>query len=555
MGKEAARGRLKPLPDLNAYRERWVAVVRGRVVGVGAGRTQAYRAAKRARPKEEPRLFYVSPSGEPLDDPAINLPDLTGESLLAQVVRLARARQVGIYLVGGAVRDSLLGRTTAEALTDLDFATPGDGLALARAVADSLGGAFYPLDDERGTGRVVLRWPGQPATCLDFATFRGGSLLEDLTARDFTVNAIALDLSADPPALHDPLDGRADLAAKRIRVASPRAIADDPVRMLRAVRLAAALGFAIESGTEELIRRNCAALGRVSAERVRDELMKSLASPRPAEAVADLHRLGLLAGVLPEVAALEGVTQSPPHHLPVFEHSLAAVRAWAAAPLELVAAVDPGLVEPVQDYLSTPLGDGFSYRDLITLAVLLHDIGKPATRTESEDGRVRFFKHDLVGGRLAKARLGRLRFSREAATWVATVVTHHMRPLLLAREKKLSRRAIYRYFRATDRAGVAVALLALADHQATRGREADLALAPVVKRLCQTYFEEPGLVRPKPLLTGQDLITGLGLAEGPLIGQLLAQLLEAQATGEVQTRDQALAFLSRLASEPDFAKT
>lgn len=471
--------------------------------------------------------------------------------LFERIAPVLRAQKMPVYLVGGSVRDVLLRRAPDPSTRppDLDFATPGDGLVLARAVAQALNAAFYPLDAGRGTGRVVLRPDGEPATYLDFATFRGRSLVEDLAGRDFTINAIALDLSADPPVLHDPLRGRADLEARVIRATSAQALADDPIRTLRAVRQAAELDFALDAATENLVQAHVTGLERVSRERVRDELLKLLTTPRPAAGVADLQRLGVLPYVLPEVSALEGVTQGPPHHLPVFEHTLAALQAWSDESLAVLFRFVPELRAPLQAYLETRVDGGVSFRTLIALAALLHDCGKPATRTVDEAGRIRFLGHEGAGATLAGRRLRRLHFSGEAVSFVATIVAHHLRPLHLAREGTASRRAVYRYYRDTKRAGVAVALLALADHRATyapgQGREAGAALTAVVTALCRAYFFEWKTVKPEPLVSGRELMATFGLDEGPLIGRLLDALVEAQAVGEVQDRAQAMVYVAQ----------
>ncbi|GAB4446235.1 MAG: CCA tRNA nucleotidyltransferase [Anaerolineae bacterium] len=465
-----------------------------------------------------------------------------------------------IYLVGGTVRDALLGRP----LKDIDLATPGDGLSIARRLADDLGAAFYPLDAERGVGRVVLDRP-EGRLFVDIARFRGATLVDDLRARDFTVNALAAALTGDPARVIDPLDGVADLRARRLRLCAPNAIAADPTRALRAVRLSAALKLHIEAETQIAIRRDGARLVDVAAERVRDEFMAILQGPQPAGALRVLDALGLVDIVFPEADAMRGLTQSPPHAETLWEHTLRVVdrmdavlrvigpertdNTAAQAGLGLIVMqLDPYRAD-LQAHLAQPWPDGRTARGLILLSALLHDVGKPVTMSREANGRVRFINHDRVGAAMAEARCQALRLSRNEVRRVARVVQHHMRPMLLANEPVVTGRAIYRFFRdAKDGAGVDVCLLALADYLGTVGVSLDLEdwthYVAVVAQLVGAYFRQRReMVEPPLLLTGRDIKAALGLPAGPRIGELLEALREAQASGEVSTREEALAFV------------
>jgi len=482
-------------------------------------------------------------------DSAPSLPDV-----VSHVRDLLRVGQPA-WLVGGALRDALLRRP----IRDFDFVVAGEALASARAVANGLGAAFYPLDAERGVGRVVLVRDTDRIT-LDISSLRGPDLLADLTARDFTLNALAVDL-ARPAELIDPLQGERDLRAKLIRACSPTAIADDPLRALRAVRLAAELRFRIDKATLAAVRAQAQALGRVSSERRRDELLRCLSGPRPAAAMRSLDLLGLLPAIIPELSALHGVTQSPPHVYDVWEHTLTVLDRL----VEVLAALDPVYnLEAVSDvtlglaslrlgrhrqalgqHLATALNSDHPLRSLLLLASLFHDVGKPATRSLDPSGRIRFFDHDQVGARLAEDRLSELRFSTEEVARVRGVVAHHLRPLNLSRENAVTRRAIYRYFQQMGAAGVDVVLLSLADFLGTYGdRPPPLEewnrLLDVCSQLLRAYFETPAeSIRPPVLLTGDDLMTEFGVKSGPGLGRLLAELREAQAAGEVVDRPTA----------------
>lgn len=459
-------------------------------------------------------------------------------------MQLLRDWQIEAYLVGGAVRDLLLDRET---IVDLDFTLPDSGLRIARRVADALAAAYYPLDSERDTGRVIT----ESGHYLDFAAFRGATLRADLADRDFTINAMALTLT-DPPHLIDPWRGQRDLVQSQIRAVSPQAFAHDPVRLLRAVRQAAQFGFTIEAKTGHYLQQAAPALEIVSPERRRDELLKSLNTPAPGRALQLMAQLGILPYILPEIEQMRGVTQSPPHYLDLFDHTAAALESWA----EMMRAGLPEIRfrSEVRQYLAETLTGNLTRRQLMPLALLWHDAGKPHTRREEESQaglRIRFLGHEQIGAEIAGQTMRRLHFSNQSIEFVRRVVAHHMRPLLLSQATKLSRRAIYRLFRDTKEAGPAVALHALADHRATHPqRTAEQPLLAVVDRLLEAYFQQRDqLVAPPPLLSGRDLIERFDLQEGRLIGRLLRHLQEAQAVGQVQDREQALAFIE---ADPDF---
>jgi putative nucleotidyltransferase with HDIG domain len=492
--------------------------------------------------------------------PAIRLPEWPW-----QVVHcLAGERGVRVWLVGGAVRDVLLGRP----VHDWDFVVNRDALDLARAVADVLGGAYFPLDVERGTGRVILAAAGKPRQELDFAVLRAADLETDLCARDFTVNALALD---ETGTLLDPTGGRADLAARHVRATSAQAFQDDPVRLLRAVRLSAELGFEIEPQTAGWICRDAALLARPAAERVRDEFVRLLAVPAAACHLQQCDEFGLLPYVVPELERLKHVTQSPPHRFDVWRHTLLTVDALEG----IVAAITSGesgqpaladappaawgdlartlaqFADDLATHLAVEVSGGRERALLLKLAALLHDVGKPETGAQGEDGRIHFYDHEPVGARLAAVRLQNLRFSHDEVERVRVMVGSHMRPTHLACADHVTRRAAYRFFRATGSAGVEIVLLSLADQLAIWGpnlqEERWTRQLEVAETLFSHYFERYAeTVAPPPLVTGDDLMAALGLDAGPEIGRLLEAVREAQAAGEVRTREEALALARRL---------
>lgn len=475
--------------------------------------------------------------------------------LLTRISRFLNKEGRRAYLVGGFVRDMLRGRDTV----DIDIAVDADALPVARKAADSLGGKYIPLDEENGVGRVVL--PGN-AWQIDFTTLPG-DIGADLARRDFTIDAMAIELGKklepviDADKLIDPFKGREDLRRGVVRAVSGNTFADDAARLLRAVRLAAELGFSINGDTDRLIRRDCKLITNVAGERVREELLRLLALPGAGPRLAYLDELGLLTALIPELDPARGVDQPRVHVWDVFDHSLQTVAAvefllregtWKYAGEDLLALV-PWSAE-LSRHFDQEISHGSTRRSLLKLAALLHDIAKPQTRTIDDDGRAHFLGHQQEGAAIAAAILERLRFSNREIKLVELLVTYHMRPTQMSQEGIPTRRAIYRYFRDTGEAGIDLLFLCLADHLATRGPSLDLRQwqehAQVTAYVLARHFEEESLVTPPKLVDGHDIMKIFGLSPGPEVGELLEALREAQAAGEVSTRQQALDYIKHL---------
>ena len=543
------------MTDYSPYAGHWVTLNEtDAVVSVGVTPEETRRAGRQARPKGRLRLVWISPHR-----PHLPLPEWPLRPLRA----LVGQRQ--IWLAGGAVRDLLLNRP----LHDWDFAVAGTPvMALTRHVANTLGGAYVILDAERDTARVVIQDPTHTTITLDFAALRGKSIKEDLLWRDLTINAMALTFDGQ---LIDPTGGQRDLQAGLVRAASDQTFCDDPARLLRAVRVAGELGFRIEQQTLVDIRKHAAGITNVAAERVQAELLRILHLVPAADSLRLAESLGLLSQVLPELSALAEIRQSWPHHYAnTLEHSFAAVSAaegllaalrGLARPVHVKNAVhapswawkmlDETLLPlqvPLLMYLDAILTGGMSRADLLKWGALLHDIGKAQTRTVDEQAHTHFYGHEQTGAQLADTRLTALRFPNKTRRFVVTLIAEHMRLLGLNRTPPPSRRASYRFYRDAGEAGVGVVLLSLADTLAIWGPQLERdhwrRCLMVAEKLLQDYFHhQEEVVSPPPLLTGHDLLA-LGIPEGPDIGRLLAQLREAQAAGEIKTREEAGDFVT-----------
>lgn len=464
--------------------------------------------------------------------------------LLETLRRFLATRSARVYLVGGAVRDRLLGRPTH----DLDLSVDGQASTLARALADSIGASFYVMDEQFDVARVIVTNDGE-RDVVDFARLRGGSLEEDLGSRDFTLNALAAEARTWDGAAEgviDPFGGLEDLAAHRLRAVTPFVFANDPVRLVRAVRMEAELGVALDEPTAALARRDAGLLANAPGERLRDEFVRILGAVNVLRQLRRLDELGLLDALLPELVSLRATTQSAPHSYPVLEHSLYAVAAAEEAErsgyLNLAQGAFGG---QLRAHFAQATSGGRTRRELLRLTLLLHDIGKPATRSIQPDGRIRFLNHEAVGAGMVEPILRRLRFSDKEITHVQTMVANHLRPILLAQSGGVSDRAVHRFFRDTGDAGVDVAVHAWCDQRATYGDallpDVDAALQGVIGRLLDRYYHARAqVVSPPLLLNGTEIMRHLNLAAGPRIGMLLDALREAQAAGQVRTREQAL---------------
>ncbi len=405
----------------------------------------------------------------------------------------------GAVLVGGAARDLLRGR----APKDWDWAAP-DPRRAAETMARLTGGAVFALDEGRAYFRVSAG-----AEQHDFVPLPT-DLNADLLRRDFTVNALALHLGGQ---VSDPAGGRRDLKARRLRMVSEANLRADPLRLLRAARLSVTLGFELEGETRDAVLRLArAGLPLPAQERVRDELHALLLHPGAARGVLLLHELGLLSLSLPELLEGEGLIQGGFHHLDVFRHG----------------------VEALHQLLVR-----FPYAPLaLRWATLLHDVGKPRTRTGEGAGQ-HFYGHDRVGAAMAVQMLERLREPSALVARVSALIAAHMLPL--PGSEREARRFVHR------RRDLLPDLLALmlADREAARGPSSSgasrLSYRQGMDRVLTALEVQPA--SPAPLLSGADVMALLELPPGPEVGEVLRALAEARALGDLPDAEAARAWL------------
>ena len=455
---------------------------------------------------------------------------------LADLARRALGEDAAeVWIAGGAVRDAALGRE----VTDLDLAVAGDPERATRAVAREGDGHAFELSAEFATWRAVAR---DRSWQVDATALRGETIEADLAARDFTLGAVAVPLAGGEPI--DPYGGLGDLERRRLRVVAEDSFRADPLRLLRAARLAADLGLEVDPGTAALARSEAPLAADPAGERQLAELRRLVGGPDPLRGMALLDELGLTAVVLPELEALRGVEQGPNHHLDVHGHTLAVLEQTLEVESDLERFAGERAAE-TRALLDEPLADEMSRGTALRFGALLHDIGKPATRGE-RDGHVTFIGHDSVGVEIVAGICARLRASSRLTRHLQGLTLHHLRLGFMVHEAPLPPRRIHEYLRATEPVAADVTLLTVADRLSARGSgpfateeaiEAHLSLARQMLAAALDWHRQGP---PEPLLRGDELAAELGIAPGPELGDLLAEIEAAQYAGEVGTREQAL---------------
>ena len=482
---------------------------------------------------------------------------------------LALARRIDakgpLYVVGGTLRDHLLGRPSP----DLDLACAEAAEPLARRVARRLGGSAFVLDAEHGVWRVALK--DGPIRQVDLARLEGGAIESDLARRDFTMNAMALLAGAPPSAIIDPYGGRQDVKDRLVRMVSPKAFTDDGLRLLRAFRFASELGLEIEPKTLKAIGSRRAAIRKAAGERVQGELLRFFEGRRSAPLLRRMEACGLLTTLMPELARQRRCARVYYGEDGVMGHSLLVVERLErlfATLREVYPEFEPKLLA----WLESRRTPAASHAALLKLTALIHDIAKPAT-AKPVGGRLRFFGHEELGAEMAERLLERLRFSREQRRAVALMIRHHLRPGNLAANPVVSDKAVFRFFEDLGQDGVGLllvcwgdyasyltdpqlakvlALLAKDPRQAPGSRDLEPALVKthrhlqVVHLLLNAWFKRKKTVSPPRLVDGNDVMKLTGLPPGPDIGRILGEVREAQAEGRLSSREQVLSFLRTL---------
>jgi poly(A) polymerase len=466
--------------------------------------------------------------------------------ILNRIRKFSQIKNIKLYIVGGFLRDIILGRQREN--PDIDFAIKKNAIKFAAGLAKQTKAG---LDKDNGCARLVKKGQNRAYT-LDFADFRGNNLYQDLRNRDFTINSLAIELEVFLAALNgrgkhkfsfpasllaDPYHGLADLRSRTIRAINPSVFDDDPLRILRTFSLSCILDFKIEPRTLRLIKKKRNKLKKASFERIREELFKILASENCYKYLIQLDQYRLLELILPEIKAMHSLNQGPYHHLDVWGHTLETIRH-----LEKIIK-NFSRNQDIRNFLNEEISSGRKRQELVKLGGLMHDIGKPKT-LRIEEGKVKFHGHERQGASMLREAAVRLRLSKDEVTVLKRIVLFHLRPGYLADNPILTKRARFRFFRDSDCEAISVLLISLADQRATKGplatRQSRLRHERVVRRLIKDYFQKKKEKKAKRLINGNDLIRHFKLEPSPLIGRILSEVEEAQAIGKIKTKTEAL---------------
>ncbi len=444
------------------------------------------------------------------------------DPILSHLSSLAKEKKVSLFLVGGYIRDLILGMHRK----DYDFALPKEDSSFIPIIEEALHLHFFKIGKEEIntiTYRIVKK-----DISIDLTLFQGKTIEEDLRRRDFTINATAFSLR--DKTFHMVERALEDIRNRVIRAVSNHSIDQDPLRMLRAIRYLSILdGFIIDMGLKEEISLKKEKIGKLPGERIKMELDQILLSPRPEVGMRSLYELGLFFILMPEFKDLENLGQNEHHHLDVLSHTFLMIEkiSWAS---KWIAQGGREISLPQEDWLS------------LYYAALFHDIGKQDTYSKNEKGRVHFYHHEAFSCKRAEEIMERLRFSNSMKKKILRLIQHHMRILNLSRETKET--ALKRLVNQMAEETPLLVILTLADKESSRGI-LSLQIDEVVEghslRILD-LFKEKEIVHPPPLITGHDVMA-LGYSSGPEVGKILNFIREKQVEGEIKTREEALEIL------------
>jgi len=496
---------------------------------------------------------------------------------LADLARVLCETVPSAHYVGGIVRSSLLKRESG----DIDLALPPqDVKPAALALAKKLKGASFEMDAEFGVWRVVTH---KEKIQIDLTAYQGKDLAADLLRRDFAFNALAYPVTACPEIqikkqkngsakillkklkknlIVDLSGGLDDVKAKRIRMNNSRVFKEDPLRMLRAFRSSAELGFSIEENTLGQIKKDAALIAKPAGERVQEELTRLFATSKAYANLTLMDSCGLLTALFPELEPQRTCAEVYYGEGGVLKHTLAVFRR-----MEFLLDNLPKAFAKYAKKLA-PLAQN---KPLYKMAALLHDIAKPAT-AKMTGGRLRFFYHEEKGAKMAKAVLERLHYSRADIRLICAMIGEHLRPSNLASNDVITDRGAFHFFRDLGDAGVPMLLLCWADYasyvsdfqlkrimpksaepmmtiaqaQKTANVGKTLRHMQVLSLLLKKFYGRKEKIRPARLITGRDVMDALNLPPSPKIGEILDAVADAQVDGTVTDRESALAFLHTL---------
>jgi len=463
---------------------------------------------------------------------------------LAVISKIAKDQQANVWLVGGLLRDLYI--DSKKKKFDFDFCVEKKTRSIVKVFSRKISAKFIVLDKKQDSYRVIIKTKNRIYT-YDFTSMRGKTFKEDLSLRDFTINTLAINLGDKKLEIIDYFKARQDLRKKIIRATSKSVMLDDPLRILRGFSYLANYGFKIEAKTLKLMAKHKRLLAKVSKERINEELFKILCVDNSYQTIVAMDKLKILDELIPYICEARGVNQGGFHHLDVWNHSLDTLRQF-----ETFYRKNLSRKHQIKNYLMEPLAQKRHRLEIIKLACLLHDIGKPRAKKRLKK-RTIFHTHEKIGRDLTDKISVLLRLSLREKEVLKKLIFWHLRPGYLADQIKPSKRAIYRFFRDAQEDGAGVILLSLSDWRATRGPLTNTKRRKkhekIMLNLLDAHFKE---LKKKPLqkiVSGHDIMKKFKVGSGPLIGKILKTIKEEQALGRISTVVQAYRIAEKIISK------
>ncbi|MCF8067885.1 MAG: HD domain-containing protein [Desulfobacterales bacterium] len=447
-------------------------------------------------------------------------------------------KETGTYIVGGPVRDLLLGRTPA----DYDIAVSGNPEEYAKKLAIMSNGHWVELGKDK---QKIIRVSAKNRL-YDITSINGSCIQEDLEQRDFTINALAYDISHGK--IIDVTGGLSDIADKKIRMVSKFVFQNDPVRLFRAFRIGATFNFEIDPETCNAIKKDAELIKNTAGERISSEFFKLLSTTDSYSYLKQMAETSLLFTIFPEITPLAGCRQNRYHDFDVYGHTM---RSYAY--LENIINNPLESITPLIDYIRSRKKPFMPA--ILKCAMLFHDLGKPVTRTTDRDNHIHFYRHATRGAEIAADIGSRLRFSNLEKTYLETIIHYHLRPLGLFNaycQNELTRRTITRFFMKFNELTPDLLLHFIAD---TYGKQKGTdAVSGAHIRFINSIFENyiknylPKKSK-KPLISGNDLMQELGLRPSPLFSEILHHVEEERLSGKITSRRDAISVASDMAKK------
>lgn len=438
-----------------------------------------------------------------------------------------------IYLVGGSVRDCLMGKDTYD--RDL-IVTDEDAGIFSQKVAEFFGGKFIPLDVENHIYRVVL---SDKLNSLDITNPVENSMEKDIKRRDLTINAVAVDIKNCE--ILDLVGGLNDIKNQVLKGIEDENFVDDPLRILRVFRFYSLLGFEIDEHLLSIVTKYSYLIEKPAKERIEYELMKLFSGKYTDLSLLKMDECGILEKLFPIVKELKQVPPNAHHHLDLFHHSIETIKQVQL----LYDASQPD----VKSHMDKVDFGGFSRLAHLKLACFMHDIGKFSTWTIEEDtGRHRFIKHDDVGSKLAKPILKKMCFSNKQIEYITLMIKKHMYPTMVVQAPELTDKVMMRFVRKMEDDAIDNILIAQADRLSALGPEITDEIVKenisALNKLLQFYLKAQETLKPLPkLLNGNEVMKILNISPSPKLGQIVNALNEAQINGDIITKEDAISFV------------